>query len=245
MSEPGNLLPQLYGADHEGGWTQGMRKVSHAILADAWLQDGPLLEVGCGSGVFARELAARHAGRSVTATDLRPTAMQVASAHRRVLHLAQADLLTLPFDAGTFALAIALDVVDQHGLFLETALHELCRVLCRGGWLLVRVSAYPWLQGVHDLAFNTGRRYWRAEIVESCRRAGFAVARATYANTLLAPPIVLMRLLQRWGVLPYRPLVDADNLANRLAQWALAREARWLRRRNLPFGISLYVLAVK
>jgi SAM-dependent methyltransferase len=222
-----------------------MRGVSHALLVSARLPEGPLLEVGCGGGAFARELAARQVGRVVAATDLRPAALQTAFRPEDTVHLAQSDVHALPYACGCFALVTALDVVDQLGVRLDAALGEIYRVLQPGGWLLARVSAYPWLEGTHDVAFNTGRRYWRSELVAAAGNAGFAVIRATYANTLLAPPIVVMRLLQRWKLLPYQPLVDEDNLANRAARRTLAVEARWLRARELPFGISLYILAVK
>ena len=67
----------------------------------------------------------------------------------------------------------------------------------------------------------------------------------TYANSLLAPPIVAMRLLQRWEMLPLSEDIYADGAVNRLLGAALQAEAGWLRRRNLPVGTSLFVVAVR
>ena len=54
-----------------------------------------------------------------------------------------------------------------------------------------------------------------------------------------------VRLLQRWGVLPFSQELYDEGAVNRLLGWALRTEARWLRRRNLPWGASLFVVAQK
>ena len=74
-------------------------------------------------------------------------------------------------------------------------------------------------------------------------RAGFVAQRVTYVNALLAGPIAAVRLLQRWHLLRFSPGLYQDSLANALLRRALGCEAHWLRRWNLPLGISLCVLA--
>jgi hypothetical protein len=117
------------------------------------------------------------------------------------------------------------------------------RVLRPGGLLLVRVSAHPWLWGPHDVAFGTGRRWRLRDLVQHVRQTGLRVERTTYANSLLSPPIVAMRLLQRWGWLRAEQPAEEEGWSNALLQRALYAEAAWLQRHRLPFGISAYVLA--
>lgn len=243
MSETGHLLPALFAAEHMAGWHAGMRAVSHALLGDVPVVPGAILEVGSGGGVFAAELAARHPHDRVIAADLSASAVAYGHEQAPAATWLQADLHRLPFSSTSLQLIVALDVLDQRAVSATAALAEIRRALRPGGWLLLRVSAYPWLHGAHDDAFNTGRRYGRGELVHRVEEAGLDVRRVTFANTLLAPPVIALRLLQGWGVIPFAPTVYTSGVTNRTLGMALARESVWLRAHNLPFGVSLYLLA--
>jgi hypothetical protein len=69
----------------------------------------------------------------------------------------------------------------------------------------------------------------------------------THFNTLLFPPIALVRLLRR-----LKPPEEArsdfevpggEGALNRLLGELFGLEAAWLRRANLPFGVSLLAVA--
>jgi len=243
LNDAGNLLPALYEADAVGGWNVGMRAASHALLESVTLPPGPLLELGCGGGAFALELGAARVGATVVGLDLRAEALAFAQSRAAAGAWVQGDLLKLPFSGPTFALIVALDVVDQTGIDAGAALTTLRSLLLPDGVALLRVSAHPWLYGPHDVAFGTGRRYSCAEFVTLVRRAGLTPTRVTFANSLLSPAVVGVRLMQRWGAIPFtRELYDEGGV-NRLLGVALRIEANWLRRRNLPWGTSLFVLA--
>lgn len=231
--------------DEVYGWGRGMRAISHALLANLMPVTGPILELGCGSGVFLRQLNAQRPAQSGIGLDTNGLALGYA--HRQVggSPLVQADLRRLPFAAERFRLLIALDVLDQNGINLQQALRECRRVLQPDGLLFLRLSAHRWLQSEHDTAFNTGRRYNKQEVQTLLAQTHFAPIRITHANMLLAPPVILLRLLQRWRLAPLTVYDYQQTLANRLLLVALRGEARWLRRYNLPFGISLYILARK
>jgi hypothetical protein len=112
--------------------------------------------------------------------------------------------------------------------------------------LIMRLSAYPWLHSQHDRAFRTGQRVDKHQLLHNLTIQGFCVEYITHANSLLALPVILWRLGQRWVHLP----VDAPFFSeNRLFRWLVKRilwlEASWLRQRNLLFGVSLYVIARK
>ena len=111
--------------------------------------------------------------------------------------------------------------------------------------MLLRVSAYSWLQGAHDAAFNTGHRYEPPTLLAALKAADFKIARVTYANTLLASPAIALRLLQRWHILALSDSTYTSPWINCLLTMALRLESRWLQKRNLPLGLSLWVLARK
>ena len=222
-----------------------MRTISHALLAQA-LAPTTILELGCGSGQFLHELHQQQPQAQLVGSDLNPAALSHAQGRNGgSVALTQADLAHLPIADQHFALVIAFDVYDQRGVQLDEALAESRRVLRTGGLLMLRVSAHPWLAGAHDRAFNTGRRYHAREVVDALCTAHFTIQRVTYANSILAPAVIPLRLLQRWGVVGLTADLYTDSRANQALATALRWEARWLQQHNLPFGISLYILARK
>jgi ubiquinone/menaquinone biosynthesis C-methylase UbiE len=246
LSNYGALLPDLYRLDAINGWSIGMRAITHALLAQVPLPPGPILEIGCGSGLFNAELRARYPQATVYGMDLHPLALAYAAqATPTPPTLLRGDLQRLPVAESTMSAVLALDVFDQQGVDLRTALAESWRILQPHGMLILRVSAHPWLEGEHDAAFNTGRRYRRSELVELLAQQRFTVQRVTYTNSLLSPPLVAVRLLQRWGWLTLDETAMTGSTANTLFQQALQAESHWLRHRDFAFGISLYVIAQK
>lgn len=224
-----------------------MRRVSHALLDGIALPDGPLLELGCGAGAFLAELNARFPERLVVGSELHPAALARAGLLAELApSKVAADLHHLPFATGQCAAVIALDVYDQQNVDLQSALQESWRVLGIGGILLLRVSAFSWLHGPHDAAFGTGQRYTAGQLECYLTGAGLHVQRLTYANSLLFAPGAALRLLQKLGLMAdvARELNVSPPL-NRLLRGFLAAEARWLRQRDLPAGLSVYAVARK
>jgi len=243
LTDIADLLPTLYQSEESSGWSSGMRRITHALLDRRASLPGPSLEIGCGAGAFLTELRGRYPDQAHVGIDLNALALPLAGAKGNLV--AGADLQQLPFADASFALVVALDSFDQRGVDMLAGLRESWRVLRPQGLLVLRVSAHRWLEGAHDVAFNTGRRFARAELVEALQAVGFPTVATTYANALLSPAIVAVRLLQRWHLLPLREALYAAPDANRLLTHALRWEARWLQRHNFGFGVSLYAIACK
>lgn len=222
-----------------------MRAITHTLVNMAWHPSGPMLEVGCGAGNFLYEWQMHHPQSPSIGLDRNGIALQYAQQQPEALALAQADLQHLPFADSQFGLMVALDAFDQRAVDLQQALGESWRLLQPNGLLVVRVSAHPWLHSSHDDAFNTGHRYQQQELTTALRARGFQLERVTYANSLLALPVIGQRLLQRWQVLPFSSHHSTAPVINTLVALLLGWEARLLQIMNLPFGISLYVLARK
>jgi SAM-dependent methyltransferase len=243
--EFGSRLVDLYAMDESNGWSQGMRRVTLAFLAGLPFVKGPYLDLGCGGGMFVHELAAARPHSLVLGADLSAAALAHAQERGSSERLLQADAGRLPVAPNCVGLITALDAFDQMGIEIAPTLAEAHRVLRPGGVLLLRVSAHPWLWGPHDVAYNTGRRWQAHDLVADLATAGFAIERTTYANALLSPAVVAMRLLQRWGWLAVDAVNEEGGPLNDLTLAALAAEARWLVDHKFPFGISFYALARK
>ena len=241
-----SLLPLLYAGDETYGWSAGMRAVTHALLDTVTLPDGAVVEVGCGGGQMLAELQHRYPTRTVLGMDLHSLALaQARQFLSPTVGLSQSALPHLPCPAGALALVIALDVFDQRGVELAAALAESYRVLAEDGALVLRLSAHPSLFGAHDVAFHTGQRYTRQQLHDALLAAGFVIQRLTYANTCLSLPVGALRLAQRWGMLRWQPAAYEQGALHQIAAWFLHREAAWLQRADLPWGISLCAVARK
>ena len=220
-----------------------MRAITRTLLQDVDIPDGPVVELGCGGARFIYDFTRRWPERTFVGVDLDGQALKYSASARRRASLVQANLLDAPLPDHAFALCLALDSFDQRNIVLADALCESRRLLRSDGLLILRVSAYPWLQGPHDAAFGTGRRYTTDEVASILRDSGFEVRRLTHANTLLCAPVLLLRLLQQQGAIPFLPGLYRSHWLNSLWSSALKAEAGILRSANLPCGLSLYAVA--
>ena len=156
--------------------------------------------------------------------------------------------MALPFADEAFDVVAAFDVVE-HCADDALAIAELARVLVPGGRMLLSVPAYQWAWSDHDVRAGHHRRYTRTAITRLVEQAGLTVARSTYAFGAVFPLFVLERAQRRLrpaaGEDVERRLPSVSPRMDRLLM-ALSRfDARLLRKRDLPFGSSVFVAAVK
>jgi SAM-dependent methyltransferase len=200
-----------------------------------------ILDVGCGTGANL-ELLARFG--DAEGVDISEDALRFCRARglRKVNHGAAESL---PFAAESFDLVTALDVVE-HLDDDVVGLSEARRVLKVGGRALLFVPAFMFLWGVQDDVGNHRRRYTLAGISAAVERAGLKVERATYANLIFFAPIFAGRLLMR--ALRLRPATENNvnvTALNGVFGRLFGAERHWLRRFNLPLGVSAVIVARK
>ena len=222
-------------------WFKGRRKILGRLLAqlDPPLAPGArVLDVGCGTGANGPALA--DGGRTVIGLDASTVPLGLGGTGERG-HRARVrgDAAHLPFGDGVFDLVVALDVLEHLDDDVAAA-RELARVVKPGGHVIIFVPALELLWGLQDDVSHHRRRYRKEQLVSTLTDGGFAVARATYFNTLLFPPILAARLAMRVR----RPAIASENelggpISNALLSGLFALEAPWLARFDLPIGVSL------
>jgi ubiquinone/menaquinone biosynthesis C-methylase UbiE len=226
-------------------WFVGMRRIGRTLL-DPHYPPGTsldILDVGCGTGANLRRLLSQY-GTSV-GVDPADAAIRFAR-NRWPGPLVQASGDALPFADASFDLVTAFGVICQLGVRSDLAvLSECYRVLRPGGRVLLRVPAYEFLKAQHDRVGETRERYYRSQLCRVLEQAGFVVERCTYANMLLFPIAATKRLSER-----LRPPADpqASDLrplpaaVNEVLRRVLCAEAPLVRRRDLPYGLSVMAL---
>ena len=228
-------------------WFVGRRNLALTLI-EQWITFPPItriLDVGCGTGGNLEALAKYG---EVHGLDINPIAVDFAR-KRPLPQLTQSSGMSLPYPDNSFDLVTIFDVLYHQWIVNDdTAIEELYRVLCPGGWLLLTDSALPILWSSHDQVYYARQRYTLGVMGEKLRRIGFNLKVSSYANMLLLPIFLLVRLTM--GILPAAGDIDRQGIFPTWLNWILTQvrtlEAYWLRKgRSLPVGSSLVCLAQK
>jgi len=236
-------------AEEEFWWFRGMRRILFALLDP--LARGRrierVLEAGCGTGHFARELERRYRWR-VVPVDLASEGLAYGRS-LGVQRLVQADIAQLPFPAARFDAVFSLDVLVHFPAGEEgRPVAELLRVLKPRGLLILRTAALGILRSRHSEFTGERQRFTASRLRRAVEERGVRVLRMTYANSLLLP--VALAKFRIWEPLLRKP--PASGLApipawlNRMLGWPLRVES-WLLRAGarFPLGQSLILIGEK
>ncbi|RYP85350.1 class I SAM-dependent methyltransferase [Nocardioides guangzhouensis] len=219
-------------------WYRARARLLESVLGGYLGDPGLVLDVGSADGPsvgWMKRVGQRYA------LDIHPGGLEAG-------HGVCGTATALPFRDRTFDVVAAFDVVE-HCQDEARAVAELHRVLRPGGRLLLSVPAYQWAWSDHDVRAGHYRRYTRRRIVRAVERSGLRVERSTYAFSAVFPLFVAERVVRKArertgraappGLTPVSPALD------RVLTSLSRAEARVLLRRDLPFGSSVLLAAVK
>jgi len=226
-------------------WYRGTRDVCFAVL-DPFIAGRPpmdILDVGCGTG--GNLLLLQHYGRS-RGIDIDPLCVEYC--RKKGLDVSLGSMEELGQPRTSLDLLTMFDVLcqaepDQH----VGILRGIADVLRPGGIIAFREPAMTIARGWHDTAVNIRKRFDKPGLAVLLRDAGFEPLRITYMNTLLSPPIVLLRQLQRRqkATVAKSDVEDTREPINSLLLGILHVERALLSGMDLPFGVSLFAVARK
>jgi SAM-dependent methyltransferase len=233
----------MYEVEERHWWFVGRRAIIESFVAEVCRQIGKrkprILDVGCGTGANLQMLGDHGVAEGV---DVSPEAIEFCRA-RGLSRLKQGAAEALPYEDASFDLVTALDVVEH--LDDDVAgLKEVQRVLRPRGRALLFVPAFMFLWGVQDDISHHRRRYTMGDLKARLGEAGLRVERATYANLSFFWPILIGRTIMR--LTGWRPASENNitiGALNGLLGRILGAESWWLRRLNLPFGVSIVCVA--
>ena len=226
-------------------WYVGTREICLSLLMRHIDGSQPprILDIGCGAGGNLAELTRLGPARGL---DLDPLCVDYT--RRRGLECSLGNMLDFEAPAASLDLVTFFDVATHlgRGRFPDV-LSRIADALTPGGVLAFREPAMPMARGSHDRAVDVRHRFTAPDVRRCLEEAGFEPLRITYLNTLLFPPIVLLRQLQN-ALAPTRAVSDVrptPEPLNALLLGVLRLEKRLLRFTDLPFGVSVFAVARK
>ncbi|RZS63430.1 3-demethylubiquinone-9 3-methyltransferase [Agromyces ramosus] len=204
-----------------GSCTPGRMAFFREVLERRGVAGGRALDIGCGAGFIAEELAAL--GFGVTGIDPSRVAIEAARAHAAQRGLGIAYLVgpgeELPFADAAFDLATCCDVLE-HVRDLDRVVAETARVLRPGGLYL----------------FDTINRTWRSRVIAIKAMQEWRLTRimdtAIHEWSMFIPPEELRTTLARHGL----DVVELAGLAPRASVPAILTALRHARRGRISYG---------
>jgi SAM-dependent methyltransferase len=233
-----HTYPIMFRVEQSHWWYTGRRKILADFIEDICRRvtgrRPRILDVGCGTGANLLMLSEYGDAEGV---DISEDAL--AFCRERGLEKVKLGAgEELPYDDGTFDLVTAFDVVEHMDDDLA-GLREMRRVLRPGGRVLLFVPTFMFLWGVQDDISNHRRRYRLPQLRRVLEQAGFEIERTTYANITFFLPILLMRKLMRLtGIKTSSENNINVSALNGVLGRVFGAESWFLRRMNLPFGVS-------
>ena len=231
----------MYRVEQTHWWYRGMRRHTRALLR-RYLVPGrryEVLDAGCGTGGTTEDLA--EFGQ-VTGLDYSTDALGYAVS-RGLGRLVRGSVEQLPFPDRAFDVVTSFDVLYHRAVSDERqALAEFHRVLRPGGYTLIRIPAFDWLRGAHDVVIHTERRFTVGQLASRMRGVGFEICYASYANSILFPLALAKRLVDRFVPATPADLSVQPKPVNAVFEAALALEMPIAHRVGLPVGLSTVVL---
>lgn len=223
-------------------WFRAKRDLLAQVLVQHDVAEGRSVDVSRRTGGGLSVLSSRSSAAVGVETD--STAAAIVAARRHPGSLVRGSATRLPLPDGSASVVTLLDVV--HAEIDDVAvLAEAARVGAPGATIVVTAPAFRWLWSRHDDLEGHRRRYTAQTLQRTIEAAGLEIDRVTYFHGWLTPVAVVVRKT------PARHFVRGEEeqasyfhpTVNRCLL-ALARiERSWLRRADVPFGLSVLAVA--
>ncbi len=232
----------MYKMETTHWWSAGKRRIVQDSLTMLTVNSGKILDIGCGTGIIL-ETFKNHG--CIVGVDNSEHALKFCKL-RKQFRLIQANIEEqLPFKQNMFDVVFAFDVLE-HLNNDACVMNELYRVCKEGSYVIITVPAYQFMWSKHDESLHHKRRYSKKALKKVVQDAGFTLKKLSYFNTILFPLIFAFRISHI-----FRREVKSDfylpipSFINWILLSLFSMEKYFLRRVNLPFGLSLLCIAKK
>jgi len=205
-------------------------------------QDSTFLDLGCGTGGFARQIAARLPFAKTVLADGDPKVLELASRFPGSLlhHIDLNSNFTLPVEA---SIITCMDVIE-HLPHDEAFLKQLAQQMPNQGSLIVSVPAYPSFYTEWDRQLGHFRRYTPSHLRSVLENAGLQIQFLSPMWSFLTPAVPIRKM----KAARYRESMEFEKVPGFInsllvqlskLEWAAARLFR------MPVGTSLIAWVTK
>jgi SAM-dependent methyltransferase len=237
------LHDELAAAQSRHFWFEARNRLIIAAIRRHFPGARSFLDLGCGTGGVLAAIGRERPDLDLAAGDALLAGLAFAKRHAPRASFVQLDIRRLPYER-EFDVIGVFDVLE-HLDDDEAVVREMWRATRPGGGIIITVPQHQWLWSAVDDFSRHRRRYSRRALLETVRRAGFVVERATSFMTFVLPALLLSRLAkQNAAALDPAAELRIGGAANgvlrsicRLEHATIARGWSW------PIGGSLLVVA--
>ena len=218
-------------------WFQARKKIIEQILSGIKLKKkNNILDFGSGSGVNLNML--EKFGTVDIHEKNKFARVTIKNKNKKIKNLYS----TLKIRRNFYDLILIADVIE-HVRKPKNLLRNLKKFLKKDGHILITVPAYQFLFSKKDEVLGHYRRYNKKHLKNELD--GFKIENISYFNTFLCIPIVMMTLLNKLLKRDYIKEVETtpNSILNKLFYILFASEKYFIKYFNLPFGVSIYILA--
>ena len=125
----------------------------------------------------------------------------------------------------------------------QAAVAEFARVVRPGGVVCLMEPGVRRLRRPHDTVTHAARRFSRSDLAALVEGAGLQLVRSTGAYSFLVPPAVVAARFSRGEATS--DIASHESGFHGAAGAVAGVERRWLRRHDLPFGLSVIAIGRK
>lgn len=182
----------LAAAEARHFWFDARNRIIIAALERHFPAARSMLDLGCGTGDVLAAIDRARTDLALCAGDALLAGLERAKRNVPRASFVQLDARRLPYDGEFDVIGIfdVLEHMDDDGAVLR----EARRATKPGGGAIITVPQHPWLSSAVDEFSRHRRRYTRAGLLDTVRRAGFGVERVTSFMTFVLPVLLLSRL---------------------------------------------------
>ena len=224
-------------------WYRSTRSLLRQLIEPHLADSADTLHFDAAGGTGATGSWLTTAAPTVLA-DYELFALQIAKQDHPAYLPVQADLNTLPFAEDSFDTVLCVTALC-HRMNPDPAalVHAFAEVAKPGAIVALMEPGGKRLWRSHDNVTHTGRRFSVRELTSMVADAGLDVVKATGAYSFLVPPAFILGVVERNKT---RSDVGRNQSGLGGLFGALASaERRLLQRLNIPFGLSVIVIARK
>ena len=258
-------VPVLEYSENFAGWSDDLTAMHESVAGDSHPIDlasradalaqvraalpagrGVVMEIGCSSGFFIRDLCRALPNATVIGADVVKVPLLNLARTLPGVPLIRFDLLQCPLPDACVDVLVMLNVLE-HIEDDVRALQCAFKLLRPGGVLVLEIPAGAYLYDAYDAQLCHFRRYSAGEVRGKLAAAGFRVKRQSHLGFLLFPLFAAVKLMNKWrgGARVVVKQQVATTSRSLLVAWAMRAEMWLARYVSLPFGIRVLATAKK